>query len=124
MHIFRDEIVLEEVTSNIEHHSDNHKDYDPWIEKDIGDHDSEERGDINESNDDDPLTRFDKLGEEAPPYPSKMDIVPKYVPTNTTSKILMVSKKRKTRGPTKKHQSHKIHALGIQCIGSTLWQVT
>ena len=33
--------------------------------------------------DDDTLVRYEKLAEEAPPYPSEMEIVPMDVPTNT-----------------------------------------
>ena len=59
MHPFRDEIVSEVETSDNEHHSDKDKEYDPRIEKDISDdHDSEERGDIE---DDDPVNRFEKM---------------------------------------------------------------
>ena len=37
MHLFRDEIVHEVEISDNEHHSDNDKDYDPGMEKDISD---------------------------------------------------------------------------------------
>ena len=85
MHLFREKIVLEVETFDNEHHSDKDKEYDSRMEKDISDdHHCEERGDIG---DDDPFTRDEKLEEEAPPYPSKMKIVPTDVPTTTTSNI-------------------------------------
>ena len=44
------------MTFDTKYHCDDDKDYDSGMEKDIGDHHSEERGDINESDDDDLLT--------------------------------------------------------------------
>ena len=96
MHLFRDEIVPEVETSDNAHHSDMDKDYNPEMEKDISDdHDLEVRAD---KEDDDPHVRHEKLAEEAPPYPSEIEIVPMDVPTTTTS---VGSKKRKGRSPMK-----------------------
>ena len=75
-------------TSDIEHNSDDDKDYDLELEKDISDHDSEEKGDIS---DDDPHTRHEKLGEEAPPYHSEKEIVPLDVTTKAPT-ILATSR--------------------------------
>ena len=97
MHIFRDEIVIEIETSDNEHHIESDKNYDPEMEKDMidDDHDSEERGDKEH---DDPYVRQEKMAEDAPPYPSEIEIVPTDVPTTTTS---VGSKKKKGRGLTK-----------------------
>ena len=59
------------------------------------DHNSEARGD---KENDDPYVRQEKMAEDTPPYPLKIEIVLTDVPTTTTS---VGSKKRKVRGPTK-----------------------
>ncbi|XP_057529500.1 uncharacterized protein LOC130808069 isoform X2 [Amaranthus tricolor] len=48
--------------------------------------------------DDDPFFRHEGMAEDAPPYPSEVELVPTDAPTITTS---VGSKKRKGRGPTK-----------------------
>ena len=93
MHLFRDEIVPEIETSDNEHHSESDKDYDPEMDKNLIN--DEERGD---KEDDDLYVRHERMAEDAPPYPSEIEIVPTDVPTTTVS---VGSKKRKGRGPTK-----------------------
>ena len=48
--------------------------------------------------DDDPYVRHESIAEDAPTYPSEMEIVPTDVPTTTTS---VISKKRKGQDPKK-----------------------
>ena len=115
IHLFRDKIVPEIKTSDNEHHSESDKDYDPQMEKDIidDDHGSEERGD---KEDDDPYIRHESMAEEAPLYPSEIEIVPTDVSTTTSVR----SKKRKGRGPTKslkvtKPMHLEYNALGQPC---------
>ena len=93
MHLFRDEIVPKIETSDNEDHSESDKDYDPEMDKNLID--DEERGD---KEDDDLYGRHKRMAEDAPPYPSEIEIVPTDAPTTTTS---VGSKKRKGRGLTK-----------------------
>ena len=79
-HLLRDEIVLEIETSDNEHHSEWNKEYDTDMEKDIID--DEKRGD---KEDDEPYVRHERMAEDAPPYPSEVEIVPTDVPITTTS---------------------------------------
>ena len=86
-------IVPEIDTSDNEHHSDSDNDYD------------------------DPFVRHERMAEDAPPYPSEIELVQTDALSTTTN---VGSKKRKGRGPTKSiNVTEPMHleynALGQPC---------
>ena len=87
MHLFSNEIIPEIETSDNEHHNESDKDYDPEMEKDIinDDHDSKERAD---KEDGDPFIRRERMAEDAPPYPSEIEIVQRILPLPLLALVL------------------------------------